>query len=294
MRTLSAQFLVSHDYHMLYESLPAAYPHVDEVILAVDRQHLSWAGNPFDLPDTFFAWVQDFDERRKVRIFQEDFFQSHLTPHQCDTRERRMLAEWAGANRWHIQIDADEQFLDFPAFIADLRRIERSLWARHLPLQVAVLHLNIYKETPSGYLVVPNYPNRMQVAANMALHRDCRNLRERTIYTQHLLLHHTFARSAEELRFKLRNYGHSKEFDTEAFIERWDKLDDDNYHQFSNFHHLKPAAWPSLTRLSKESVRRKAFDEAFLRSVRWPSHTLRLKNLAQLLRFSFKRLLRPR
>lgn len=40
-------FLISYDYKYIYDALKIIYDYADEIILAVDKSRLTWAGKPY-------------------------------------------------------------------------------------------------------------------------------------------------------------------------------------------------------------------------------------------------------
>ena len=109
-------FLVSYDFKYLYQSIPLVYNDADLIVLAVDKERLTWSGNPLVIDPDFFEWVQKFDVLKKIVIYEDSFFVPENSPAQNDTRERNLLAKAMGEGGWHIQIDSDEYFNDFKSF----------------------------------------------------------------------------------------------------------------------------------------------------------------------------------
>ena len=58
-------FLVSYDFKYLYRSIPLVYNDADLIVLAVDKERLTWSGNPLVIDPDFFEWVQKFDVLKK-------------------------------------------------------------------------------------------------------------------------------------------------------------------------------------------------------------------------------------
>ena len=118
--TVAVGFLVAYDYEMLKISLPLVYGSADKIFLGIDENRVSFTGKKFDFDETFKDWVAHFDRHSKIEWVEEEFYLPSLTPMENETRERNLLFANAPSATWYIQIDADEYFLDFPAFITDL------------------------------------------------------------------------------------------------------------------------------------------------------------------------------
>ncbi len=60
-----------------------------------------------------------------------------------------------------------------------------------------------------------------------------------------------------ELRQKLENWSHSKDFDVGAFYRFWESLTLEDYQSARNFHPLIPATWAGLAVVDlKEDAKR--------------------------------------
>ena len=89
--------LISYDYRYARYSLPLLYDHADRIVLAIDQDCRTWAGNPFAIDDSFWDWLQKLDVHKKIEIYRDDFHRPELDTMGNDTRERNMLAQHMGA-----------------------------------------------------------------------------------------------------------------------------------------------------------------------------------------------------
>ena len=80
-----------------------------------------------------------------------------------------------------------------------------------------------------------NYPN----------YTCARRTKAQVIYTDNIVLHESLSRTEEELRFKLENWGHKREVNPE-FLNKWIKVNENNYFQFENFYYIEPERWKKL------------------------------------------------
>src|SRR5689334_18268812 len=114
-------YCVAYDWDLLAYSLPLIYDHADKICLSIDADYISWGGSPFAFDEIKFNdLVTSFDKDHKISIFKENFHQPLLTPMQNEVRQRTMMAAFLGKGGWHVQLDADEYFLNFGEFVKQL------------------------------------------------------------------------------------------------------------------------------------------------------------------------------
>jgi hypothetical protein len=63
------------------------------------------------------------------------------------------------------------------------------------------------------------------------------------------LLHFSWGRSPEQLRQKLANWGHARDFDVAGFFAFWESITLENFTQARDFHPLNGRTWRSLKRM---------------------------------------------
>ncbi|NIK72706.1 hypothetical protein FHS56_000192 [Thermonema lapsum] len=268
-------FLVSYDWPLLRYSLPLVYNGADEIYLALDRKRLTWAGKPFAFDeDVFGDLLKSIDFDGKVHLYEDDFFVPGLTPIECDGRERNLLAKAMGEGGWHVQIDADEYFLNFDDFCSFLRKQD----LHQKEVNYSVLLINLFKKLPDGYLYITGgSPELAPVATN----KPCYHYARRNGYFNKIapffVLHDTWARPEEELWQKITNWGHRDDFDAVSYFNFWKELNSTNYHTVRDFHPLEPSVWHRL-----EFIEASTIEELFERFSAMPfplgTWQLRLKN----------------
>jgi hypothetical protein len=240
-------FLVSYDYEYLKISLPLVYNDAELIALAIDKNRRTWNGESFELKVDFFEWIKNIDTQNKIRIYEDDFFIPSLSAIENDTRERNMLAAFMGEGGWHIQIDSDEYFLDFPAFVKYLRTQDHYLIdpAKNR-VDICTFLVVLYKKTEHGYLYIRGQYELCFTATNFPDYKKARTGINKRKFIPYLQFHQTWARSEEEIRMKFRNWGHNIDFDTSEYFQMWQQADETNYHTFQNLHPLHPPQWRSL------------------------------------------------
>jgi hypothetical protein len=253
MFEIKVGFLVSYDYKYLYTSLPLVYEDATLIVLAIDQHRVTWSGIPFTIDQEFFEWLNKIDQKKKITIYEDDFFVPELSTSDCDTRERNMLASKMGSGGWHIQIDSDEYFLDFKSFVCYLRSNEKI--ATKEPVHVFTRFITLYKKVKEGYLVVSVRTENIATATNKPEYLYIRNVKDvRKINSSHIVIHQSWARDEDEIAFKIKSWGHSTDFDVNSYFKLWNAIDYHNYHFLLNYHPLTPTAWPKLEFIASRDI----------------------------------------
>jgi hypothetical protein len=247
-------FLVSYDYELLKNAIPLVYTTADTVFLAIDKNRKTWKGNNIVIDESFFDWIKDFDEDKKIVIYEDDFYVPDHTTMQCEVRERKMLAEKMGKGNWIIQLDADEYFIDFPEFVKFLRSKKHLLKnPEKTPVEVSPFLVNIYKKVKDGVLVVDN-ATKIRAATNFPDYKVGRKTKNRTLYHNSLILHECLSRTREELETKLDNWGHDVDINKKEFLEKWESVNENNFKTMQDFFYLEPSSWKTLKYLKGNTV----------------------------------------
>ncbi|SFC55920.1 hypothetical protein [Flavobacterium phragmitis] len=249
-------FLVSYDFKYLYKSIPLVYNDADLIVLAVDKDRLTWSGNPLYIDPLFFEWVAKFDTLKKIVIYEDSFFVPENTPSENDTRERNLLAKAMGEGGWHIQIDSDEYFNDFKSFTVFLK--EKSHFLKNPekhPVEIHVQWITLFKKVDDGFLYIKDSLDAVEVATNYPKYKYMRATRHsKKIITKFILLHQSWARDDDEIYTKITNWSHRDDSDNIAFFEFWKNINLNNYKEFANFHENDPTKWKSLEFVSENEI----------------------------------------
>jgi hypothetical protein len=249
--SIKVGFLASYDWTLLYNSLPRIYNSADTIHIAIDKALRTWAGNYYHFDEAlFFEFIDDVDYKKKVVIYKDNFFVEGLSPMQCEVRERNMLAKEMGEGGWHIQLDADEYFLNFHEFVKYLYKLQSINDFSRKGINVNVNWIQLFKKVEFGYIYisqVKQIPENVPIATNRPLYEAGR----RNGYFNHIspfyIVHDTWARSEKEIQQKIFNWGHKYDFDTEKYFDFWKNISQDNYQEVSNFHPIHPSTWKRLS-----------------------------------------------
>lgn len=245
---------VAYDWYYLERALPYIYDSADKIVLSLDKDHISWSLNPFEFDDVAFSQlVSRLDLNKKITIVRDDYHLATLSPMENEVRQRNEMAKHLGAGGWHLQLDCDEYFLEFPAFATWLKN-----WMPANPVNVCCSFLTLFKQLDSGYLVINPESTKnlefIQIATNKPEYKTGRRNDWFNVYTNFILVHQSWARNESEVVTKITNWGHRNDFDSRKFVTFWKELSEVNYQQCHNLHPIIPQVWPSLKLVRTEEL----------------------------------------
>ncbi|WP_165023362.1 hypothetical protein [Dysgonomonas sp. ZJ279] len=243
-------YLISYDYQYLEISLPTIYKNADYIALAIDKDRKTWSGTSFNIPDSFFNWIKEIDIDKKIHIYEDSFYDPTLSTIECDTRERNMLARFMGDDGWHIQIDTDEYFLDFSKFIQYIKSLDINI-----STIVYAEWITMFKQSGNDTLLIDSC-EIFPLATNRPVYKKARftDKLKKNIYTKFKVIHQSWARSEDELAFKLKNWSHAQDFNVDAYFNLWKVLDRYTYKYLANFHPMNPPLWKSLECVEADNI----------------------------------------
>lgn len=239
--------LISYDFNYVFNCIKFIYEHVDEIVLAVDKDRLTWSGNKFSIDTDFFDNISSIDFDNKIKVYQDKFYIESNTSMENETNERNMLSQYMGDDCWKLQIDSDEYVLEFDKIKSFLNKHSYFL---NKPSQNPILlrgkWITLFKKLHNGYLYIDNYENFSFGTNLVGRYNFARNIDCKQLQTNFYAIHESWSRSEEELLLKIKNWGHNKDFDTDSFFAFWKSLDEQNYMKYKNFHPVYPQEWKEL------------------------------------------------
>jgi hypothetical protein len=255
LTSIKVGYIVSYDYEYLLTSINTLYDYVDKIVLAVDINRQTWSGNKFEIPQSFFDSIKEFDKRNIIEIYFDDFYVPALSPMECETRERNLLLKKLGRKGWKLQLDVDEYIYDFKAvkkFL--LRNWFFNVFPKLTPMQFRGKLITLFKEIQDGFLYIDNN-ERFSFITN-GIENEMARLDSKTpsFYTDIVVVHQSWARKKEEIVQKISNWGHRDDFDTAAYYDFWDKLNQSNYLDYVNIHPMRPELWNKLYLLNCNGI----------------------------------------
>ena len=247
-------YLLSYDYSMFLTSVKQLYNHVDKIVVGIDQDYLTWSGNKFNVPESFFDDVKDFDKRNIIEFYFDKFYISELSPMECETRERNLVLKKLGKG-WKIQLDVDEYIYDF--YI--LKKFLKKYWYLTLfptltPIGFFGNLITLFKKIEAGFLYIEN-GETFPFITNQNQNTKARN--NVNIFQYRIsvkVIHQSWARSREEITKKIKNWGHRDDFNTEDYLQFWNDLNYQNYQDYKNFHPLVKEVWNELKLIKKPVI----------------------------------------
>lgn len=243
--------LISYDYPYAIECVKRLYEGADQIVLAIDEKLRTWNGGTFEIDPSFFEAIEQIDTHSKIEIYRDNFYIPELSTMQNETRERNLLADRMGREQgWHIQVDSDEYFVDFPKFVNYLHTIEKAV--AHKKVTIQADWITLFKKDKNGYYIVSSGKgNRVPIATNYPHYEVARAGSPAEmihIECSHPVLHESWSRSDAEIAEKLGSWGHNTDFDTTAYLEFWRSVTPYNAPFIKDFHPLpwQREAWHAL------------------------------------------------
>jgi len=248
--------LISYDSHFLAKSIEKYYNYVDEIILGLDKDRITWSGNSFTFDESkLWSQLSAIDGENKITVVEEDFHQSSIAI-ENDNYERNLLKSMC-SNDCVISIDADEYILNAKDFFYNYFPIA----AKYLKkADICLNWATPYKKIGDTVLVIANEDNTPFLGENQGFITSKQNTYTYARWTNIsaaganrimsplIALHWSLCRDVEDLHTKIHNIGHSDLVDKDPFYSLWKDVTLDNYTQLRNFKTsgLGGAQWPKL------------------------------------------------
>lgn len=251
---VSAISLVSYDYRFLLTTIPRYLRYVDEVILGVDAEGLTWSGERFSIPASFFDRLRQLDEgSKRIRLVSRSFYSPSRSPMGNDVAERNALSFEAKEGNWIVSVDADEYLLNPEEFFRFLGR------QRKQEVSVEASWITVFKDLGDSLLVVAAQDDgsleRFPIATRQrGAFVAARRTDTPTILSPALALHYSWGREKEELLQKLLNWSHTGDFDVRRYFDFWLGVNEQNYSAVRHFHPVSPDTWSRLTVVKKADL----------------------------------------
>jgi|JI10StandDraft_1071094.scaffolds.fasta_scaffold177052_3 hypothetical protein len=243
-------FCVAYDWVLLKNSIPRVYDNADEICLSIDKYRTSWSGKKYEFDENAFrSFINQIDTGHKIRVYEDVFSSTEKSPLENDNYQRNKMAEFMGEGGWHIQIDADEYFLDFKGFVDFLIKLNDNPKPTDKAVNVSVNLIPLIKKTKEGYIFVDFDKQNFETApfaTNNPIYKAARRNDHFNIISNSFAIHETWSRDEKELWNKINNWGHRDDFDKDSYYRMWLALDKFNYKHIKNFHPIENAVWPAL------------------------------------------------
>ena len=261
----SAISLISYDANrFLADSIKRYYEYVDEIVLGIDKDRITWSGNPFEVDENaLWRELDAIDGDSKITIVEEDFHQSKVAI-ENDNYERNFLKQEC-THEWIVSVDADEMLVNAKEFFYDyLPIVERYRDKKDISLTWATP----YKTIDDTTLVIANEDDTPFFGENQGIvtsddstfvyarWTNKSSAGHNRLLSPLVALHWSLCRSKEDLHQKINNIGHSDLVEKDPFYNVWNQVTLDNYTDLRNFKTsgLGEAQWPKLVPINTDQV----------------------------------------
>lgn len=249
-------FCIAYDWYFLRYALPLVYESANLICLSLDKDRISWSGEKFVIDESaFHSFVARIDTAKKIKILEEDFHVPELTAGQNEVRQRNKMAESMGIGGWHIQLDCDEYFQQFPGFVSYLKNLPQQARSK---TNICCPLLTLYRQVEGGFLYIsPQSAEQVefiQIATQQPRYEFGRRNGDFNIYTSFNIIHQSWARSEDEIKLKLSSWGHINDFDGARYFEMWKSVGLHNFESLRDLHPIQPAQWPLLKFSAGKSI----------------------------------------
>ena len=252
----SAISLISYDAHYLPKSIEKYYNYVDEIVLGLDKNRITWSKNSFSFDEQkLWSELSQIDGDGKISIVEEDFVQSEVAI-ENDNYERNFLKDQC-SHDWIFSFDADEMLVNPKQFFYDFCPLVEDYRETH---DICMTWATPYKEIGDTTLVIAEEDGSPFFGENQGVVTSKNNTFTYARWTDQsaagtnrilsplVALHFSLCRKSEDLHEKIHNIGHSNIVEEDPFYKIWSQVDMENYKQLKNFKTsgLGEAQWPSL------------------------------------------------
>ena len=252
----SAISLISYDAHYLPKSIEKYYNYVDEIVLGLDKNRITWSKNSFSFDEQkLWSELSQIDGDGKISIVEEDFVQSEVAI-ENDNYERNFLKDQC-SHDWIFSFDADEMLVNPKQFFYDFCPLVEDYRETH---DICMTWATPYKEIEDTTLVIAEEDGSPFFGENQGVVTSKNNTFTYARWTNQsaagtnrilsplVALHYSLCRKSEDLHEKIHNIGHSNIVEEDPFYKIWSQVDMENYKQLKNFKTsgLGDAQWPSL------------------------------------------------
>ena len=253
--------LISYDAEYLPDSISKYYNYVDEIILGLDKDRISWSNNVFSFDENdLWKKLKLLDIKDKIEIIEENFHPSSI-PIENDNYERNYLKDKC-THDWVFSFDADEELVNSKHFFQKFVPLMELYYKKYdfmftwmTPwkeienkiLVIANEDNSFHRETPQGFVTYKNNTYKYARWTNNS----------NQVLTPLVVLHWSLCRTEKNLEQKINNIGHSNITNEDPFFNNWKATDLDNWEQLRNFKTsgFGDNQWPKLVQLETKDLR---------------------------------------
>jgi len=237
-KKISVITLLSYDADYLPNSISSYYNYVDEIIIGLDKDRITWSKNKFTFDeDALHSKLKAIDSDNKITIIEEDFHKFDVAIDN-DNYERNLLKSFC-TNDIIMSFDADEELLNAKNFFYNFMPIYQDYLHKDLMFKWVLP----YKQIGDQTLVIANNDNSLFLGDiqgfstnKNSVYNYCRWTNNKDQLLSPLcVLHWSFCRKEDDLNMKLNNFGHSDRTKNDPFFNVWKGITLENYDNLRNF-----------------------------------------------------------
>lgn len=265
----SAISLISYDAHYLPESIKRYYNYVDEIILGLDEDRITWSKNSFSFDESsLWSELSKIDGDGKISVIEGNFHEADV-PIQNDNYERNFLKSHCN-NDWIVSIDADEQLINAKEFFYNYCPLVERYYNSYDICMTWATPYKVVKtpEDESVTLVIANQDGSPFFGENQGMMTskdstftyarwtDKSGAGTNRLMSPLIALHWSLCRPEGDLHTKIHNIGHSDIVEQDPFYQIWKDVTIENYDELRNFKTsgLGQAQWPKLEGIESPHV----------------------------------------
>ncbi len=271
MKKKSAISLISYDANrFLADSIKKYYGYVDEIVLGIDKDRITWSGNNFTIDENeLWSELQKIDTEGKISIIEEDFHKSKIAI-ENDNYERNFLKAQC-SHDWIFSFDADEMLVNPKEFFYDYCPIVENYYNKvDILMTWATPYKTVEDEAGESFcLFIANEDDTPFFGENQGVvtSKDSTYTYARwtdksaggtanRVRSPLVAVHWSLCRPDSELHEKINNIGHSDIVEKDPFYQIWSQVNINNYHELHNFKTsgLGEAQWPKLRAIPTNEV----------------------------------------
>lgn len=231
--------LISYDAEYLPQSVSSYIEFVDEIILGLDENRITWSNNKFSFDEgKLWSELQAIDKEKKIKIIEGNFHKSGI-PLENDNYERNFLKSHC-TNDWIFSFDSDEVLLNAKDFFYKWCPIVEPYMHK---VDILFSWMLPFKEFENEFLVIADNNDRWFKGDTQGIgtvknntYTYCRwTNQKRMVMSPLVALHWSFCRTQENLQIKLNNFGHSDKTKSDPFFSNWSICNLDNYTLLRDF-----------------------------------------------------------
>jgi hypothetical protein len=264
MKRKSVISLISYDADYLPNSIAKYYNYVDEIVLGLDSDRITWSGNSFKFDESkLWSELQRIDGDNKISVIEESFHPSSIAI-ENDNYERNFLKAQC-SNDWIFSFDADEYLINAKDFFYNFCPIAERYYNS---VDICMHWVTPFKQIEDSILVIAGNDNSPFIGEIQGVTTSSDSTYTYARWTNKsasgkgrivsplTAIHWSLCRPREQLIQKLHNHGHSDLADKDPFFSIWDSVTLENYSQLQNFKTsgLGGPQWPRLVEVDADSL----------------------------------------